>query len=258
MNRGAITQYIDVAQLLLYAFWLFFAALIIYLRREDKREGYPLDSDRTSRTDRIVVEGFPRTPEPKTFLLEGGAKVKVPRNAPDLRPVAARPTSPFLGAPLQPTGDPMQDGVGPAGYAERAEVPDLTLEGTPKIVPLRVATDFHIAPEDKDPRGWPVLGADGVSGGTVSDLWVDRSEPQIRYIEVAVASGRRVLLPAPVAKFDVEHEVVTVQVVLGKHFDGAPVQSNADQVTRREEDRVSAYFGSGMLYAEPGRLGPQV
>ncbi len=43
---GAITGYIDVAQMALYAFWLFFAGLIYYLHREDKREGYPLVSDR--------------------------------------------------------------------------------------------------------------------------------------------------------------------------------------------------------------------
>ena len=43
MSTGAITQYIDVAQLVLYAFWIFFAGLIFYLHRENKREGYPLD-----------------------------------------------------------------------------------------------------------------------------------------------------------------------------------------------------------------------
>ena len=47
MPTGAITQYIDVAQVTLYAFWIFFALLIFYLRREDKREGYPLESDRS-------------------------------------------------------------------------------------------------------------------------------------------------------------------------------------------------------------------
>jgi len=31
---GAITGYIDVAQLTLYAFWIFFAGLVFYLRRE--------------------------------------------------------------------------------------------------------------------------------------------------------------------------------------------------------------------------------
>ncbi len=36
MQTGAITGYIDVAQLALYGFWIFFAGLIIYRRLEDK------------------------------------------------------------------------------------------------------------------------------------------------------------------------------------------------------------------------------
>ena len=32
--------------LALYAFWIFFAGLIFYLRKEDKREGYPLITER--------------------------------------------------------------------------------------------------------------------------------------------------------------------------------------------------------------------
>ncbi|MBP8290924.1 MAG: photosynthetic reaction center subunit H, partial [Chromatiaceae bacterium] len=64
MYTGALTSHLDVAQIVLYAFWLFFAGLIIYLRREDKREGYPLESDRSQ----IKVVGFPSMPEPKTFL----------------------------------------------------------------------------------------------------------------------------------------------------------------------------------------------
>ena len=43
MIRGAITSNIDVAQVVLYAFFVFFAGLIFYLRREDRREGYPLE-----------------------------------------------------------------------------------------------------------------------------------------------------------------------------------------------------------------------
>ncbi|MFZ9154247.1 MAG: photosynthetic reaction center subunit H, partial [Burkholderiaceae bacterium] len=41
MGTGAITQYVDVAQLALYAFWVFFAILIYYLTIESKREGFP-------------------------------------------------------------------------------------------------------------------------------------------------------------------------------------------------------------------------
>ena len=70
MPTGAITGYIDVAQIVLYAFWVFFAGLIFYLRREDKREGYPLESDRSGR---VMVQGFPAMPSSKTFLMADGA-----------------------------------------------------------------------------------------------------------------------------------------------------------------------------------------
>ena len=75
MQAGAITGYIDVAQVALYAFWIFFAGLIFYLRKEDKREGYPLV---TQRPDHIL-EGFPPMPAPKTFLLPHGGTVTLQR-----------------------------------------------------------------------------------------------------------------------------------------------------------------------------------
>ena len=121
MKIGAVTGYIDVAQIALYAFWIFFAGLIIYLRKEDKREGYPLESDRSGR---VRVEGFPAMPAPKTFKLAGGGTVQAPSGARDLRPIAAQPLGAHLGAPLSPTGNPMLDAVGPASYAERADHPD--------------------------------------------------------------------------------------------------------------------------------------
>jgi photosynthetic reaction center H subunit len=59
-----MTPYLDLTTLVLYAFWIFFAALVYYLRREDKREGYPLASDRRN----VTVQGFPAAPPPKTFI----------------------------------------------------------------------------------------------------------------------------------------------------------------------------------------------
>ena len=55
-------QYFDGATIALYAFWLFFIGLVIYLRREDRREGYPLESPQGPR------EGFPRVPEKKKWI----------------------------------------------------------------------------------------------------------------------------------------------------------------------------------------------
>jgi photosynthetic reaction center H subunit len=251
MQTGAITEYVDVAQLVLYAFWVFFAGLIFYLRREDKREGYPLESDRSAR---VRVEGFPRMPEPKRYRLPHGGSYEAPNALADARAVLASPVAPWPGAPLEPTGDPMLDAVGPGAYPERADVPDLTLDGSPRIVPLRVATDFWVEPRDPDPRGMDVIAADGAVGGTVRDLWVDRSEPQIRYLEVEVSgAARRVLLPIGLAGIDRRRRRVKVASILADQFARVPALRQADQVTLLEEEKICAYYASGHLYAVPSR-----
>lgn len=258
----AFNGYIDVAQLVLYAFWIFFALLILYLRQEDKREGYPLESDRTVNSGgRIPVIGFPPMPKPKTFLLAHGGTVSVPNYRADTREVRATPVAPHPGAALAPTGDPMLDGVGPASYAERSDTPDLSWEGVPKIVPMRVATDFWLDARDPDPRGMPVVGVDREVGGTVIDIWVDRSEVIARYYEVAVptpAGTRNVLLPVNFTKVDTFRRCVNVASILGRHFQSVPGIANADTVTLREEDRIMGYYAGGHLYAKPGRMGPWI
>ena len=44
METGAITQYIDVAQIVLYAFWALVAGLIYYPVRENPGEGYTMET----------------------------------------------------------------------------------------------------------------------------------------------------------------------------------------------------------------------
>jgi photosynthetic reaction center H subunit len=257
MLTGAVNGYIDVAQLVLYAFWIFFAGLLIYLRREDKREGYPLESDRSERSGgRVRVQGFPAIPAPKTFRLADGRSVQAPREEHDARPIMARRFGTYLGAPLVPTGNPMLDAVGPASFAERSNHPDHMVNGAPLIVPMRIAPGFSVASEDPDPRGWEVWGADCEVGGTVSDLWVDRAEPQIRYFEVQTRANRRVLLPMTAAKIDVSNKRINVQSILGSQFATVPSIANPDQVTLLEEDQITAYYAGGNLYATPARAEP--
>jgi photosynthetic reaction center H subunit len=253
MATGAITGYIDVAQIVLYAFWIFFLLLVLYLHRESKREGYPLE---TSSKRRIKVVGFPAMPSPKEFLLPHGGGTRVaPRTEPPRTDIS--PQSSSAGLPLQASGNPMHDGLGPGAWAIRPEVPDLTHEGEPKIVPLRVATDFSLEKRDPDPRGKPVYGVDGAIGGTVADIWVDRSEPQIRYFEVE-SQGKRVLLPFTFSRVSGKDGSVRVNSIKAEHFSYAPVTANPDQVTLQEEDRICAYYGGGYLYALPSRTEPLI
>ena len=254
MSTGAITQYIDMAQLALYGFWIFFAGLIYYLHRENKREGYPLESERSAH---VKVQGWPSIPKPKTFKLQNGSTVSVPNDKRSGQTLKAAPAGSFLGAPLEPTGNPMLDGVGPGSYADRADVADVTYEGLIKIVPLRAAPGFGTSAKDPDPRGLKVIGADGVAGGTVTDVWVDRSEMLFRYLEVAVPVGgsmRNVLVPINFARITRRH--VGVVSIMGHHFAQVPTTKHPDQVTLLEEEKIMAYYGGGTLYADPKRKEP--
>lgn len=254
MGTGAITGYIDVAQIALYAFWVFFAGLIYYLHRENKREGYPLESERSGH---VRVQGFPAIPEPKTYLLRNGNTVTVPNFKVSPQKLAAAPAGNYLGAPLEPIGNPMGSGVGPGAYADRADVVDLTAEDQVRIVPLRVAKDFDVAHEDPDPRGLPVVGADGKIGGTVRDVWVDRAEVLFRYLEVSVpkgAKGPHVLLPINFCR--ITSTQVKVRSVLGAQIADVPRTKHPDQVTLLEEEKIMAYYGGGTLYATPARQEP--
>jgi photosynthetic reaction center H subunit len=263
MKTGAITEYIDVAQLVLYAFWIFFFGLVYYLRREDKREGYPLESDRSNR---IRVQGFPPVPDPKKFILpHGGGVVYKPAEPPPQGSIAAEPVGKWPGAPLQPTGNPMVDGVGPGSYATRPETPDLTHEGEPRIVPMRLATQFYVEERDPDPRGKSVYGADNKVAGTVTEIWVDRGEPQIRYLEVKVdngneieVGGKSVLLPINFVRVSANGERINVVSIRSDQFKDVPTTGSPDQVTLQEEDKICAYYGSGHLYAYPSRAEPML
>jgi photosynthetic reaction center H subunit len=259
MHTGAITDHIDVAQVVLYAFWLFFAGLIFYLRREDRREGYPLRSEPSGKPE---TPGFVAIPDPKVFRLFHGGIETAPRPDRDTRKLNAVPVDWYGGSPIKPVGDPMLAGVGPGAWVERADTPDLTVEGLTRIAPLRIANDFAIAKEDPDPRGMSVIGADGLVGGTVRDVWVDRSETIIRYLEVEVTgpggAAKRVLLPMTFAQIDGRRNRVKVVSILSTQFANVPALSNPERITLREEDKVTAYYGGGILYAEPSRQEPLI
>jgi photosynthetic reaction center H subunit len=251
METGAITQYVDVAQLVLYAFWAFFFGLIYYLVREGHREGYPMETDGHSRG---TITGWP-VPAPKTYTLFDGSKVVVP-DPNKLEPsYSSEPNHPWIGAPLVPVGNPLLAGVGPGAYAQRADVPEPDEHGKPKMVPLRLAAGFGIARQDRDPRGLPVIGADGVTGAVVKDLWVDRMEMAFRFLEVEVpGAARTVLIPMPFAR--IGRDSVKVEAVLGAQIAQAPVTRHAEQVTMLEDEKISAFYGAGTLYATAERSEP--
>jgi photosynthetic reaction center H subunit len=251
MGTGAITQYVDVAQIVLYAFWIFFAGLIYYLVRENHREGYPMDS---GREDGPKVTGWP-LPPPKIFRTEHG-EVEVPDPSKDARPLALAPLYRTNSAPYEPTGNPLLDGVGPAAWTPRADSPDVNGEGRLRIQPLRVLADYDLSTKDTNPRGLQVIDPRGDVAGTVSDAWVDVADMLIRYLEVDIGA-RKVLVPMNFAKVKGgRNPHVRVEALLAGHYADVPGTKSPDQITLLEEEKICAYFGGGTLYATPERQEP--
>ena len=240
----------DLAQLSLYLFWAFFVGLVIYLQRENNREGFPLETESGEISSN---QGMPSNPqESKIFKLpHGRGDAVVPDHDRDKRKLALEQNNVANGAPLLPTGDPMLDGVGAAAWADRRDLPELDGHGKPKLQPMKAVKGFEVS-AGIDPRGMKVVSADNKVVGTVADLWVDVPEQLVRYLEVELLDKKSCLVPIPLAK--INRNSVDVNSLYGKHFPSVPKTKSGKQVTMLEEEKISAFIGGGNLYASYDRL----
>jgi len=242
----------DLASLSIWLFWGFFALLIYYLQTENMREGYALENE-----DGTIAPNqgpFP-VPKPKTFLLpHGRGEVTVPSDENEAAhrraDLALERTAVSEGFPHAPTGDAMADGVGPASWAPRRDVPELDGHGHNKIVPLSKAEGFAVS-AGRDPRGMQVQANDLQVVGTISDLWVDAPEQLVRYLEITLEGGAKRLIPMPMAKIGPVR--VHVNSLSSDLFAGIPATRSNGEITLLEEEKVSAWFAGGTLYSADKR-----
>jgi len=263
MNAAYIVGTFDAAELAFLLFFGFFIALVFYLNKESRREGYPLEDEATGK----IHPGSLFDGDKKVFPLPNGRGTYVPEDvARDDINVPAVQAFNAAGAPFVPTGDAMADGMGPAAWANRAKYPDLTFDGRPRIVPIAQSHELVVSPNDPQLIGWPVVAADGATAGKVSDIWVDQAEHIIRYLEVETTSGKKVLAPMAVAVvhgnsligallpiIQDEAKFVEIDAITAAQFENVPALDTAGVITRYEEDRIQAYFGGGYMYATPER-----
>jgi photosynthetic reaction center H subunit len=255
MDDVKIVGTFDVTEMVFYAFVLFFLALIFYLRREDRREGYPLEDEVTGRVD--TWGGPMQSATAKTFLLPFGQGTSTtPTKGREPVDIAGKRTFRSPGAPYYPTGNPLVDGIGPAAWADRAKTPDLNCNGLNRIVPIGNSSHpVGVHHRDTDPRGLKVIAADGAVAGIVSDLWIDTSDDCVRYLEVDTGT-KKVLAPMGMSK--VRKGYVDIDAINAADYADVPVPVTPGQISRYEEDRVLAYFGGGYLYANRARQEPLI
>ncbi|WP_298301217.1 photosynthetic reaction center subunit H [uncultured Erythrobacter sp.] len=277
MGNVYIAGLFDVAELSVILFFVFFVGLVIYLNRESRREGYPLEHEQSGLIDR----GLPLSDGgKKTFDLPHGRGSYTPEDAPrdelsKVENIPAKQAWGGTGAPWVPEGDAMADGLGTAAYAQREDYPDLTVDGHPRIVPIGDAVHgIEIAEQDQNPVGLAVYGADKKMAGEVSDVWVDQAEHMIRYLEITTNSGKKVLAPMAYAAVqgtkwlgglggllpivDDQTALIDIEAIRSDQFDSVPAIAKAGQITRLEEDKIQAYYGGGYLHALPERSEPWI
>lgn len=240
----------DLAAIAIWSFWLFFAGLVVYLQRENMREGYPLEDDLGREAPKEGLFGLPRD---KTFRLpHGRGTFSVPsEQRKDRTDLPLRRGAAWAGAPYIPVGDPMVGGVGPAAWAVREDIPELDGHGHPKIRPMSALPDFAIS-AGRDPRGLAVVAGDGEVVGRITDVWIDVPEQMIRFLTIDVnpeGTGKLRLLPIHMVR--VKSDRVVVRSLHQRHFDGIPQIAAPDRITKLEEEKIMAWVAGGTLYAKP-------
>ena len=106
------------------------------------------------------------------------------------------------------------------------------------------------------PEGWyAVLG---IKGKSVIQKLVQTREEVIETSEKFVAEKRDVYFGC--SKFETNKDRtkdnVKVKAIYADQFADVPGVRTADQITMLEEEKIMAYYGAGLLYADPFRQEP--
>jgi len=249
MPLGSITYHIDFAETALVLFFLGFLGIVWFLRRLDKREGYPM---KTSPFSARPMLGFPSPPDPKTYLLEEGGTTVAPHYYPQ-PPSRAVPLYSFDGTPMTPVGNPLLAALGPGAWVMRRDEPMLTEKGELMLEPLRKSKEWSVEKGEADPRGMVVFDRRWKKVGVVHDVWVDKSIKILRLLEIELRAGLasgRVLVPIFHTEIDEQAREVRITALEAHQFADLPMPSKPDELTAREDDRLNAYFAAGYFYRD--------
>lgn len=244
---GQISNQIDIPTLASWAFVLFFVALVFWLQRQSKREGYPL---RASPFTSERMDGFPPPPEPMTYILNEGGTTEAPHHF-EQAPTSARPMHLFDGTPFIPLGNPLLAGIGPGSWVMKKDEPALNEQGELALQPLRAMPGWSVQEKDADPRGMAVYDWRWTDIGRVVDVWIDRGSKTIRMLEVetnADIHARRVLVPIFHAVIRGKARTMRVTALWAHQLADVPMPANPDIITGREEERLNAYYSAGRFY----------
>ena len=131
----------------------------------------------------------------------------------------------------------------------------MTMEA-PVLRRLRDLTDFEVADDNPDVRGWTVRGGDGQALGVVHELIVEPTALKVRYLDVQLDSRfqineyeNHILLPIGVASLDTDDDNVFVPALNAQTVVEYPPFVEI-QVSRDYEEAVLRALGIPLSVAD--------
>jgi photosynthetic reaction center H subunit len=82
-------------------------------------------------------------------------------------------------------------------------------------------------------------------------MWIDAPEQLVRYLEITLNSGSKKLVPMPMVK--IQSDRVRINSLSSDLFEGVPATKSQTEVTLLEEEKISAYYAGGTMYAAAKR-----
>lgn len=101
---------------------------------------------------------------------------------------------------------------------------------------LSKTSDYKVAPNETDVRGWTVVGSDGTNLGKVDDLLIDPARMKVAQLDVDIKGGDHIHVPAEQVQIDRTRR----EVRLEGYAPGAYRAATAtDRSSTREDDRLT-------------------
>ena len=128
---------------------------------------------------------------------------------------------------------------------------------TPVLRRLRDLTEFEVADDNPDVRGWTVRGSDGQALGTVHELIVEPQAMKVRYLDVELDARfhinefeNHILLPIGAASLDADGDNVFVPALNSESVLNYPPYVEI-QITREYEEAMLRALGKDPATANP-------
>ena len=102
---------------------------------------------------------------------------------------------------------------------------------------LSKSSDYAVAPNEADVRGWTVVGRDGERIGEVDDLLIDPARMKVAQLDVDIKGGDHISVPAEEVQIDRARREVRIQGYAPGAYQAATAA--ADRASTRTDERLT-------------------